>query len=159
MKEGGYSVAYADDLLCMIEADNKNEIEDVGTEVMEMVVGWGNEVGVQISMEKTVMTLLKRPFPKSRPSKVRVQEKRLKYVKEGRYLGVRVSERMNFRRQVESLRGRVIGAMGKLRRVLRKEWSLNKRTIGVIYLFSLSMNNLDFFALCPTDCCFRKADT
>ena len=31
-------VAYADDLLYMIEADNRNEIEDVGTEVMEMVL-------------------------------------------------------------------------------------------------------------------------
>ncbi|KAJ3644326.1 hypothetical protein Zmor_026992 [Zophobas morio] len=31
-------VVYADDLLCMIEADNRKVIEDVGTEVMEMVV-------------------------------------------------------------------------------------------------------------------------
>ncbi|KAJ3661005.1 hypothetical protein Zmor_005428 [Zophobas morio] len=40
---------------------------------------------------------------------------------------------MNFRPQVESLRGRVIGMMGELRRVLRKEWSLDKRTVRVIY--------------------------
>ena len=55
-------------------------------------------------------------------------------MKEVKYLGIRVSERMNFRPQVESLRGRVIGVMGKLRRVLRKEWGLDKRTVRVIYV-------------------------
>ena len=78
--------------------------------------------------------LLKGLLSKSRPPKVRVQEKRVKYVKEVKYLGIRVSERMNFRPQVESLRGRVIGVMGKLRRVLRKEWGLDKRTVRVMYL-------------------------
>ena len=57
----------------------------------------------------------------------------MKYVKEVKYQGTRVSERMNFRPQVKSLGGRVIGVMGKLRRVLRKEWGLDKRTVRVIY--------------------------
>ena len=37
-RRGISCVAYADDLLYMIEADNRNEIEDVGTEVVEVVV-------------------------------------------------------------------------------------------------------------------------
>ena len=113
-------MAYADDLLCMIEADNRKEIEDVGTEVMEMVVAWGNGVGVEISREKTVMMLLKGSLSDSRPPNVRVQDKRVKYVKEVKYLGIRISERMNFRPQVESLGGRVIRVMGKLRRVFEE---------------------------------------
>ncbi|XP_063913093.1 UDP-glucosyltransferase 2-like [Zophobas morio] len=59
-------------------------VEDVGTEVMEMVVALG--IG-------------------SRLPKARVHEKRVKYVKEVKYLGIRVSECMNFRPQVESLKG------------------------------------------------------
>ena len=40
---------------------------------------------------------------------------------------------MNFRPQIESLGGRVMEMMGKLRRVLRNEWSLDKRTVRMIY--------------------------
>ncbi len=45
----------------------------------------------------------------------------MRYVKEVKYLGIKVGERMNFRPQIESLGSRVIEMMGKLRRVLRKE--------------------------------------
>ena len=105
-RRGISCVVYADDLLCMIEADNRTE---------------------------TVMMLLKGSLSDSRPPNVRIQDKRLKYVKEVKYLGTRVSERMNFSPQVESLEGRMIGLMGKLRRVLRKERNLDKRTVRVIY--------------------------
>ena len=123
-------VAYADDLLCMIGADNRKDIEDVGPEVMEMVVAWGNAVGVEMSREKTVMMLLKGSLSDSKPPNV--TDKRVTYVKEVKYLGIRVSERMNIRSQVESLAGRMIGMIWKLRRALRKEWGLDKRTVRVI---------------------------
>ncbi|KAJ3661004.1 hypothetical protein Zmor_005428 [Zophobas morio] len=59
-RRGISCVAYADDLLCMIEADNRKEIEDAGTEVMEMVVAWGNGEGVEISKEKAVMLFFRK---------------------------------------------------------------------------------------------------
>ena len=59
-RRGISCVAYMDGRLCMIEADNKKDIEEVGTEVMAMVVAWGNGVGVKTSREKTDMMLLKR---------------------------------------------------------------------------------------------------
>ena len=120
-RRGILCVGYANDLLYMTEVDNRREIEDVGTKIMEMVVAWGNEVAVEISREKTVMMLLKGSLFDSKPPNVRVQEKRVRYVKEVKYLGISFSERMNFRPQVESLGGRVIRVMGKLRLVLRKE--------------------------------------
>ena len=80
--------AYADDLLCMIEADNRKEIEDMGTEVMEMVVAWGKGVGVEMSRENTVIMLLKGSLSDSRPPNVRVQDQCVKYTKKVKYLDI-----------------------------------------------------------------------
>ena len=85
-RRGISCVVYADDLLCMIEADNRKE--DVGTEVMEMVVAWGKGVGVEMSRENTVIMLLKGSLSDSRPPNVRVQDQCVKYTKKVKYLDI-----------------------------------------------------------------------
>ena len=63
-----------------------------------------------------------------------------------KYLGIKISERMSFRPQVESLAGRVIGVMG-IWCILRKEWGLDKRTVRMIYK-GLSVACASFGVMC-----------
>jgi len=64
---------------------------------------------------------------------VRVNGKCIKYCKCVKYLRVWVSERMNFKIHLRSLRRKIVNVLGKLRCVLRSEWGLRKRAMRVIY--------------------------
>lgn len=129
-------VAYADDLLLIVEGQNRVELERKGTEWIQIVYEWG--VRVSISESKTVMMLMKGGMSETRRPSVCVNGKRVKYVSSVKYLGIWVSERMNFKVHFESLRKKIVNVVGKLRRVMRKEWGLRKKALRVLYggLFS-----------------------
>ena len=58
--------------------------------------------------------------------------RKIGFVESIRYLGVNMSMDMNFRVYVNNLRRRVSGTVGKLRRVMRKDWGLKKSTVSVL---------------------------
>lgn len=80
-----------------------------------------------------MMMLMKRNMVGTRHPNVRLNDKRIKYVKCAKYLGVWVSETMSFKLHLESLRKKSLNVVGKLRRVLKSEWGLRKRAMRVIY--------------------------
>lgn len=90
-------VAYADDLLLIVEAMNRAELEKLGTEWLRRVVGWGERVGVDVSKKKTVTMLLKGWLSANRCPNIRMNNAMVKSVKVVKYLGVSVSERMIFK--------------------------------------------------------------
>lgn len=126
-------VAYADDLLMIVDGQNRMELERKGTEWMGIVSEWGVNVGVNVSKEKTVAMLLKGRLSVERPPGVCVNERRVKYVTSVKYLGVWMGERMSFRPHLECMRRKCVSVVGKLRRVLRSEWGLRKRAVRMIY--------------------------
>lgn len=134
LEESGCDVvAYADDVLMLVEGSSRRELETKGTEWMRMATEWGTRVGVNVSEKKTVGMILKGRLAKSRYPNVRVGGNMLKFVQEVRYLDVTVGERMNFGVHVKGLRDRVANVMGGLRRVMRKEWGLKRRAVRTIY--------------------------
>lgn len=126
----GYA-AYADDLLLLVEGQSRAELEQRGGEIMELVQLWGIEVGVELSAEKTVTMLLRGSLIRS-PT-IRVENRSLKYVREVKYLGIRVSERMNFLCHLRELRSKITGLAGQMSRICRKEWGLGRRASRIIY--------------------------
>lgn len=126
-------VAYADDVLLLIEGQSRVELERKGTDWMRIVSEWGGKVGVSVSESKTVVMLVKGSMSGTRKPRVLVNGKRLKYVQSVKYLGVWVSERMNFKLHLENLRSKCMNVIGKIRRVLKKEWGLRKRAMNVLY--------------------------
>lgn len=132
-------VAYADDLLLVVEGQSRVEIERMGTEWMRMVHEWGVKVGVSVSEEKhAVCMLMKGSMAVTRRSSVRVNDVNIKYVSSVRYLGVWMGERMSFKPHLVCLRKKCVNVVGKLRHVMRSEWGLRKRAVRVLYkgLFS-----------------------
>lgn len=131
--DGCSVIAYADDLLLIVEGKSRKEVEDKGTRWMKMVADWGVGVGLKVSDSKTVMMLMKGKLALNRCPNVRLNDRMIKYVRVTKYLGIMVSERMGFKLHVESLKGKVLNAVGGLRRVLRKEWGLGRKAMRVIY--------------------------
>lgn len=98
---------------------------------MSIVEAWGTEIGVTISTSKTVIMLLKGAL--ARTPLVRSAGANLPYVRSCRYLGITVSERMNFFMHIASLRQRMTGVVQALARVLRVDWGFSPRARRTIY--------------------------
>ncbi|CAK9796609.1 Retrovirus-related Pol polyprotein from type-1 retrotransposable element R1 (Fragment) [Anthophora quadrimaculata] len=126
-------VAYADDLLLLIEGNSRVELERKGTECMRIVSEWGANVGVGVSEEKTVMTLLKGSLAGTRRPAVRVYGKQLKYSETVKYLGVWMSVRMRFKVHLEYIRKKITNVVGQMKRVMKCEWGMKKRALRIVY--------------------------
>lgn len=126
-------VAYADDLLLIVEGDSRSELERKGTDYMTYVRAWSDYAGVAVSLDKSVCMCLKGKFSGLHPPRVRFGEANLRYRKETKYLGVVVGEGMNFNSHVCSIRPRMLSVVNSFKRVLRKEWGLNRRTVLMLY--------------------------
>lgn len=83
--------------------------------------------------KKTVGIMMKGRLAKSRCPNVKVSGKMLVLVSEVRYLGVKISEQMNFGVHVKRLREKVTNIVNGIKRVMRKEWDLRRITVRVIY--------------------------
>src|SRR5262249_28320166 len=125
--------AFADDLLILVEADSRAELERLGQRALEMTDGWGDRVRVSVSEKKTVCMLLKETLSDSRPPCVKRKGHGIPYVKSVTYLGLTFGERFDFKPHFVRVREKILGLVGELRRVLRKEWGLDRRSFGVIY--------------------------
>ncbi|MCI0527591.1 MAG: reverse transcriptase family protein, partial [Nitrospira sp.] len=126
-------VAFADDLLILVDGDRRLSLEESGEEWMRMVVCWGNRVGVTVSESKTVCMMLKGQLSMNRSPCVRINGKGIRYVRNVKYLEVNMSERMNFKLHLERVLERTVGLVGMMRRVLRKEWGVNRRIMKIWY--------------------------
>lgn len=78
-ESGCKCVAYADDLLLIVEGQSQVEIKRNGTEWMMIVREWGVNVGVCVSEGKTVTMLLKGSMATNRKPRVRMNGKLIKY--------------------------------------------------------------------------------
>lgn len=124
--------AYADDLLIMIEGKSRSELEQLSSVAMGIVTRWSQRVGVDVSVDKTVVMMLKGRFASHKPT-VRLGSSTLKYCTEVKYLGITMGEGMNFLPHIGRLRDKLTSVVGKIRRVLRSEWGLSRRAVRIIY--------------------------
>lgn len=123
-------VAYADDLLLLIEANSRNDIERLARDNLSLVIAWGLHVGVEVSKDKTVCMFLKGNLAR-RPI-IQVDGLRVPFVESVKYLGVTVKEKMLFLSHLEALRQKMMNVVGTVRRVTRRDWGLNSRTIRIL---------------------------
>lgn len=85
-------VAYADDLLVLIESNTRSALETRMSKAMSVVYKWGSRSGVEVSENKTVCMMLKGGLNMSqRVVRVNIDEQevgKLRFVEEVKYLGV-----------------------------------------------------------------------
>ena len=126
-------VAYADDLLILVEGRSRAELETVGTSLMRIVHEWGQKVGVAVSLDKTTMMVLKGPSFARRSPVIRINGVSLRYATSVKYLGIRVGEGMGFAGHFLELKDRLTVMVNALRRVLRRDWGLGRRAVRILY--------------------------
>lgn len=132
-ERGCKCVAYADDLLLLVEGHSRVEIERKGTEWMEIVCAWGESVGLTVSEGKMVTMFMKGNMAANRRPYVRMNGKPIRYAESVKYLGVRVSEKMYFKLHLERIRVKITNVLGQMRRVLKCDWGMRKRAVRMMY--------------------------
>lgn len=125
--------AYSDDLLLLVEADSRSNLERKSEDLMTLVSNWGIKAGVAVSMEKTVMMLLKGRLSLTRPPIVRYAGATVKYVTSVKYLGLTIGERVNFNIHLKSLKTKLTTTISAVKRVLKFEWGLSRQAVRIIY--------------------------
>lgn len=128
-------VAYADDILLLIEADSLKGAGRVASAALRIVCEWGSDTGVSLSPEKTNCMLLRGKTMNAHHIRVvNPDGKVIDYVKKTKYLGVVVGEGMSFLPHLVDMEPRVKGVIHPLKRVLRKEWGVSDKVAMVWFL-------------------------
>ena len=81
--------AYAGQLL-LVEGRSRAEIEKKDPRLMSLVGDWSSRVGVQVSVDKTVLMLLRGQLSPTRPPNIRSAGKAIRYVTQVKYLGLTI---------------------------------------------------------------------
>ena len=125
--------AYADDLFIMVEADSRTQLELNAATIMDIIQSWSVKVGVEVSKEKTQMILLKGKLSLSHTPNILINNTRIGYARELKYLGITIGERMSFLPHFKHLQGKLVCLAGMMRRILRTSWGYGKRAVRIIY--------------------------
>ena len=91
---------------------------------MQIAADWGRSIGVEESVDKTVMMLLKRSLSHTRTPSVRYGAHAVKYVTEVEYLGLTVRKHLNFKDHLQSVKEKLSKSVGAVKRVLRLDYLL-----------------------------------
>lgn len=130
---GAKVIAYADDLVVLVERDSRRALEVEAERIMSSLVSECDAVKLTIAREKTVMMLLKGSLSAMRPPVVRVGNGGLRYVTQFKYLGVTLGERLSIDGHVRAVGSRALDAFMKVCRLAGSEWGIGYRELLAIY--------------------------
>jgi len=156
----GQFVAYADDLIVVINGNSRKEIEQGGQRIVDEILDWCRLAKLEISKNKTEGIALKsesikrapigrrggdRPDRKrkqargkkvdfaSRPPVIKIGEKSISFRKTVRYLGVWFDQGMGVKTHCEKLGERMEILFSKLGKLGKATWGLRYGALSTIY--------------------------
>ena len=124
--------AYADDIVVIIKAMSRKEIEEKGNIAMKTIIEWCVQNKMQLSESKSVMMLLKGKLDMRRPPVIYINSNiRMKVTTQFKYLGVVLTKGIKF--CIKETCDKATRLYGKLTRIAKKEYGLNYRSLISIY--------------------------
>jgi hypothetical protein len=94
-KDEARTVAFADDLVIVMKGDSRTNIERVGCNVLQLIE-WCKLHKLSVSASKIKAMLLKGRLNREKMPNLCLNNVRIKFVSEVRYLGILIDNRMNF---------------------------------------------------------------
>ena len=157
--QGVKFMAYADDLVVLIEAQSMKKLESKSQQVVNKVLEWSKISKLEISKTKTEGIFLKvgdlnrkpigkrnfddnskvrqsrntKPKVNSRHPVIKMGEASISIKGTVKYLGVMIDQGFGFHSHCEYLRDKVAPLFQKLRRVSHQTWGLNNITTSILY--------------------------
>lgn len=128
------SIAYADDLLLIIDANSRRELENKSNEVLIRVNDWMNKVKLTISDSKTTYSLIKGNL--ERDPIIKIRGKTIKRKMETRYLGIIIDEQKLFTKHMNCVCEKATKIMHSIASLAQKEYRISFRQMR-IYLSTI----------------------
>ena len=116
------SVAYADDLLILIEGNSRRQLEQRGRDALAVVGAWCSAAKLKVSASKTTYMFLKGSL--GRNPTIKIGGERVTRSKTTKYLGVHIDEKLGFRAHVETIRTKGERIMMKLAGIGQRRFHL-----------------------------------
>ena len=151
-------IAYADDLMVLIEANSRRELETKAQSVINEIIEWCKSAKLRISEKKTDAIMIRnktikrapigrrggtRPDRKRKTTRnnkigsrlpiLKIGASNIPYEKSIKYLGVYYDEGMHVQTHYKYLSEKVTKLFHKLGRVAREEWGLRFGALNVLY--------------------------
>ena len=101
------TIAYADDLACVIGGDSRAALETSAQKAIEILSKWCDKYKLKISAPKTVAMIVKGNLNEHSLPRIKINNQNVKYVEQNRYMGVIVDRR--FTRKVSARQGDAVG--------------------------------------------------
>ena len=127
------TIAYADDLACVIGGDSRSSLETSANKVIEMINRWCNQHKLNISAPKTVAMIVKGKMDEYRLPRVKIHNSNIKYVEQHKYLGVIVDRRFTFVAHARYLRSKVTRLVMAIKRISAENWGIKVDMLKIIY--------------------------
>lgn len=137
-QDGIQHVAYADDLLIILEGRNRRILERSSRSALQHAIAWGARVGVEVSFQKTEALMLRGAFNLQRRPIILIDDHRVKFQAQVKYLGIWTAAGLRFERHLREMKEKLLGTILPLRRVLKRDWGL-KRKATLAWLNGLLM--------------------
>lgn len=113
-------VAFADDLVLLIEGRSRKQIEDNSRRALDVLNDWCIKTKMIVSEEKTVGMLLKGVLDEGRPPRVQLSNRILTVVDAVKYLGVVWGTRLTITKHIEYITGKAYNVVKGLLGVAKR---------------------------------------
>jgi len=127
------ATAYADDLALVICENSRTRIEESASVAIKILLDWCATYKLEVAVEKTKAMMTKGKFQRDRMPRIFVQQRKISFTSEHRYLGIYIDEKLNFITHVQRLRDKINGISGLLKMTIREEWGLKRKAYSLLY--------------------------
>lgn len=124
-------VAYADDIILLVAGSNRATLKQDSGAILRELGAWANRYTLTFSEAKCQALILKGRFKS--PFNIDFGRRKIKTVKEVKYLGVWISEGGNFREHIKNLRNKCDEMFSRLRSAVGRDWGSKQRASTIIY--------------------------
>jgi hypothetical protein len=134
LPEGLRLIAFADDLAVLVTAKTEQELMSLANYALERVVGWMEETGLKLAVQKTEAVLL---VGKRRPGNVKFQigGEEILPVTSLKYLGVRMDRAMTFVPHVEEVAAKaekMVAVLGRIMPNMKGPGSSRRKLLSAV---------------------------
>lgn len=127
------TVAYADDVVLIIKANSRTEIERNAVAVIRVLMEWCILHKLKISASKTFAMLVKGKLNKERNPIIKIDCDKVKFVDQVKYLGVVLDNKFTFIPHAKYIRSRLTSYIYSIKRIAKEEWGIKAHIRKTLY--------------------------
>lgn len=127
------AIAYADDVVFLMQGGSRTKLEHLGSEVSRRVTAWCEMCKLKISSSKTQAMLMKGALSQERMPRMVLEGKIVKYVRNCKYLGIILDDRLSFVLHAKHMREKLTKYITAIKRFAREDWGIGSNTLLVLY--------------------------